>query len=718
MKLVIAEKAKMARALRDGLNQSFESHIEDKGLTGYYESKDLIITFAMGHLLKMYDIDNYLGEKKPWSMDILPFIPEPFKYKPTDNPAAKKQLGIIKELMHRKDVTEIIHLGDPDREGELLVRLILAYNKNNKPVKRMWCLSIVPEIARDAYHNLQDITETDSWFQEGLARQRIDWLWGINLSRFLSLKSGTLLPVGRVLVPIVKYIYDRDMKIRNFVKEYSWGVEGVFEKDGIEYTLRHKDLIFAPNDKAKAEDTCKKLNGLKGIVQDVKTVQITKQPNKMFSLLKLQSLLNKKYGMSMETSMAAIQNLYLNGYITYPRTPTEYISDKEINNTRKIVDVLIGKGYPLEFHQKKSVFDESKCQGHTAIIITQQLPDTSKLNDTEKKIYTTILNRFVSNFVKEKVVIKETTATINVGEYEYKLTGEELIQEGFLKYEKRPLKPKLASFSKGEQLNITFSVVEKESSPPNKVTVAELNDYLKNPYRDKIKNLNSDDELYKLLSEGCTIGTEATTTQIIENAIKYGYISFNKTTYSIEEKGISLIKILDDLGINLYRDKNVEFNQELKRVYRAETTVPEVIKNNARQITEIINNSKNKKVDNLREAGATGTKPSLGKCPRCSKDIVENSKAFSCIGYRDEPKCNFAIWKNNKLLAASKKKVTVSMVKSLLKKGECVVTGLTSKAGKKYDAVMVLNDTGQYVNLELDFTKKVPPQFKKNYKNK
>ena len=699
--VIIAEKAKAARALRDGLRDNFESHITDNGLCGYYESSKYIITFAKGHLLKLYGIDDYIGEKTPWSLDVLPYTPKEFKYKPISDSTSAKQLKIIKSLINRKDVDEIVHYGDPDREGELLIRLILNYCGNKKPVKRMWCLAILPEAAKDAFINRIDDSKYDSWYEEGLTRQHLDWLWGINFSRFISLKSGQLMPVGRVIVPIVKFIYDRDEKIKNFQKQNFWAVEGVFKKDNKSFTLRNKDLIYEFEDKNDASKKSDELNKGKTSVVDIKTKTIKKKPNKLFSLLKLQSYLNKKHGMKMEESMKHIQNLYLNGFITYPRTPTEYIGDSEINNTKKIVQTLISNGLNLKFHTRKSVFDNEKCVGHTAIIITNKFPKDNELNNSEKMIYDVIYNRFVSNFAADDCEILETTVNIKNGDTSFELVGEKIITSGFLSFESNPIKSTLPEFKIGEILKTIYSVVEKESSPPKKVSVAELNSFLKAPYKDKIKNLKSDDELYKMLSEGCTIGTEATTTVIINNAIKYGYISSNKTTYSIEDKGIQLIAILDKLNIDLYRDKNIEFNKELKEILNNTKTRNEVVSRNIEDIQSIINLGNKTYID---RANASNNLEIIGICPKCGKKVYENAKSYCCEGYKDEPKCNFSLWKDNKLLKSQGKKLTKTMVKKLISGKPCEVKGLTSsKTGKKYNAKLILDLSGDYANIKFDF---------------
>ena len=208
MKLIIAEKPSLAMNVVKSIG-SMNKH------DGYFENNDYIVTFAFGHLLQLFDVDDYFNrEKSKWNLEELPFVPDNFKFKIRDDKGVKKQFNIIKDLIKREDIDEIVNCGDADREGEVIVNNIVNRIFEEwsikKPVKRLWLPEQTTQTIRQELKNLKDDGEYKSLYNEGLARTYLDWTYGINLTRYLSIKSQAFLPVGRVLIPIVKYVYDRD----------------------------------------------------------------------------------------------------------------------------------------------------------------------------------------------------------------------------------------------------------------------------------------------------------------------------------------------------------------------------------------------------------------------------------------------------------------------------------------------------------------------------
>ena len=244
--LVITEKFSQAKALRTGLRQNIEvktysnSYNKSKNPNLYYEGDSTIIVPAHGHLFELYDIPDYLegtiqkneNGKTNWRefADKIPYIPETFKYK-LKSGWEKGQFELIKKLINRDDVEKIYNFGDPDAEGELLIREILIHANNTKPVERIETKSLVPsEIANEYYHPYNSNNYTYLYF-EALARQQTDWLTGINFTVMLTLKSGVFFPVGRVLVPIVRYVYNKVNEHENFVPEISYGINLILKRD-------------------------------------------------------------------------------------------------------------------------------------------------------------------------------------------------------------------------------------------------------------------------------------------------------------------------------------------------------------------------------------------------------------------------------------------------------------------------------------------------------
>lgn len=230
-KLIIAEKPSLAGTIVSAIGGKHFQRLD-----GYYESPEYIVTFAYGHLFSLWDLDEYQSEKdrgeaSGWTLDGLPFKPEPFRFGLRKDPkhrkvdaGVQKQFRIIQKLCSREDVSCVIHAGDADREGEIIIRIILSQAHNTKPVMRLWLPDQTAETIRAELSALRKDDDFDRFANEGYARTYIDWLYGINLTRLATLKSGSLLRVGRVIVPIVKAVYDRDLEIRNFKPETYLGI--------------------------------------------------------------------------------------------------------------------------------------------------------------------------------------------------------------------------------------------------------------------------------------------------------------------------------------------------------------------------------------------------------------------------------------------------------------------------------------------------------------
>ena len=216
-KVIIAEKPSLAK----NIVSSIDSKMKRKD--GYFENNQYIVTFAYGHLFTLYDIEKYFPDYDPhkkylWKLDILPFFPQEFKFGLTNDEGIIKQFKIIRELINRNDVDGIINAGDSDREGEIIIRIILKYAlKENKTIYRLWMPDQTSKTIQKELNELKEDSYYDSLANEGFARTYMDWCYGINLTRFASIKAKTLLRVGRVVSPIVNAIYDKEMAIKNII---------------------------------------------------------------------------------------------------------------------------------------------------------------------------------------------------------------------------------------------------------------------------------------------------------------------------------------------------------------------------------------------------------------------------------------------------------------------------------------------------------------------
>lgn len=685
-KLIIAEKPSLARNIASALNVRVSKE-------GYMENEKYIVSWTFGHLFKLRDVDGYVGEKRKWSEVKLPFFPEKFEFDLKNDLGIKKQYKILKNLINSKEVDEILNAGDADREGQIIVDIIINAIKTDKKIKRLWLPEQTEETIRKAINNLEDNFKYRNLHNEGLARTYMDWLMGINLTRYISLKANTLFPVGRVLIPAIKYIYDRDLTIKNFIPKKYFTVEGETMCNGTLLKLVC-DKKYNLLELEKAKSYSYELNRNKGIVKDITEKEIILNPPKLFSLSKLQSKLSKENKISFAKSLEIIQNLYEKGFITYPRTNTEYLAEEEKDKVRELIKLY--SNYELEFKDSKKIFDSSKIESHSAVMPTLKIPDMNSLNLEEKIIFETVRNRFISNFLKEQVIINQTEIKIAVGNEIFNLKGKSVKQEGFLKYENQKIDNKLPYFEINQEIDVDFKVADKLTIPPKKVTEENLSNYLKNPFRKEKNQENEDDtQEYREIMKGVEIGTEATRTGIIEKAKKYRYITSEKQNFSITEKGIKLIELLDLLHINLYAEKTVEFSMLQKDIYNNRKNISDIIEKTKSELQNIINQDiEVEKFEKEMEV--------IGKCPKCNSNIYENSKSYYCSNYKNG--CKTSLWKEASYFG-QKIKISKDNAKKLLS-GEQVVFKIKSKSGKEYNAHFGIEVNGDYLNLQRkDFIK-------------
>ncbi len=688
MKLIIAEKPSLARNICQALG-SFSK----KG--NYFINDEYIVTWVFGHLFSLADIEYYNPNPDGrWTLKNIPCFPEKFHFQlrmgkdGAPDAGIKAQFETIKSLCLRDDVDTIVNAGDSDREGEIIVRTCIEKTGvTGKRITRLWLPDQTAETVRSAAAEMKNDSDYDNLAAEGYARTYIDWLYGVNLTRYATLKTGTLLRVGRVIVPIVKAIYDRDMAIRNFVPDIYYSIASKTEIDGcpIELTSKQK---FEKNELAKANEMCQKYNSCKALVKAKKRKKDTVSPGKLYSLSKLQNVLGKKYKMPMEKSLAIVQDLYEKGYVTYPRTNSEYLATAEQDKVKGIICAIAALGYGVKFKTGKTIFDDSKIESHSALIPTHKIPSKQALSQDEYTVYSTILRRFAAVFCAEDCIADKTEITIGVGDYEdFVLKGTVILQKGWTKYDDYTKKDKLLPpLEKGDAFEVNFVPCEKETSPPKHYTIETLNNYLKNPFRDEKKNVEdeNDEEEYKAVFEGLELGTEATRTGIIDNARKTGYIALKKDVYTILPDGEFMIESLSRMGISMDKYRTSELGKALKKVFRGEITVDESVSMAAKEIASVFASKDGSEFENT-DIGFMGDV--VGKCPLCSSNVVRTKFGYGCSAYRDGCKFSFGFEICGAVISATQ-------ARKLIATGSTdIIDGFYSKrTGKNFSARLKLED--------------------------
>ena len=714
MILIIAEKPSLGRNIAAGIGPM-------QNRQGYLEGNGYLITWAFGHLFSLCDIEAYRPNpdgSTRWSMENLPCFPKEFQFELRKDEhkrvdaGVRRQYELIKSLCNRPDVDTVVNAGDADREGEIIVRLCIQNAlQSPKTQKRLWLPDQTPQTVAKALTEMKEESEYDRLADEGFARTYIDWLYGVNLTRYATLKTGTLLRVGRVIVPIVKAIYDRDMAIRNFVPQKYYSMTSKEKTNGEVVELNSKRK-FDEDKYQEVLDTCRLYNETGAVVTGVKNKKDVLHPGKLFSLSNLQNVLSKKYKMSMKDSLEIVQGLYEKGYLTYPRTNSEYLATAEKDKIRQILANCAKIGYPVKFKDSKTIFDDSKIESHSALTPTYKIPSKKDLNEREMQVYSTVFRRFIAVFCAEDCVVSKSEITIAVGELEtFVLKGMVVLEPGWTKYDDYNQKDKLLPrLQKGDAVNIDFKPAQKETTPPRHYTVETLNKYLKNPFKDdkKAAKENADEETensigtddsedYRAIFEGLELGTEATRTGIIDNARKSGYIDLKKDVYTILPGGEFLIESLLQMQINMDKYKTSELGQALKRVYHGKMSVGDSVRLAESEINEIFLKKTDESFAKNSDTGFFGDV--VSKCPLCGRDVKRFKKSYSCTGYKEG--CDFTVW-----ITMCSRTISIGHLQELVENGRTEVIGgfVSPKSGKSFDAALKL-ENGKAV---FDFERRAP----------
>ncbi|MEE3961872.1 MULTISPECIES: type IA DNA topoisomerase [Bacillus cereus group] len=708
--VIIAEKPSVAKNIADALKIK-------KRNDGFYEGEKYIVTWAFGHLLQLYDAKDYDEKMAKWQMDNFPFIPEKFQYKVKSSPTnrdkadsgAKKQLDTIRFLLFRNDVDSIISACDYDREGQVIGDSVIYNIKAPKQVYRLLLNEWTPDEVNAGLEQIRPNSDLRPLQDAGVSRQWADWAIGINLTSVATLKyqkgGGQALNIGRVLLPTLKIIYDRDKEIETFVPENYYKLVATFKTQRAEefeatYMEEQEDKFKT---KATLDEIYTILQRSSGVVLDKQVERKKEYPPFLFNLSNLQGYVTSKYkGWTSDKVLKVAQSLYEKKYITYPRTGSTALEESLVGRAAKVLEA-IKKGLPYEeeisFVKTKRVFNNSKVESHSAIMPTYVIPKS--LTSDEQIVYTAIKNRFIMQFMPV-AEHEETRIQIQISDSAIKglfiSKGRVQIVEGWRKVEKIESKDNMLPFVEvREDLEITNAEVTSHvTKPPKHHTEKTLLRVMETCGK------NYDEE--EAVLSGFSIGTPATRAETIKKLKDIGYIFSKDKSLLCSELGRKIVetfpvKELFDLEFTGKLEKALS-DMEKKKVSRS--VFLNFIFDFTRKSVEMIKNDQ----DVILHHATQETKQMelLGKCPVCSGSIVEGQKGFGCSDWKNG--CKFVIWKNDKFLATMKKKPNKTMVKKLLKDGEVLTKGLTSKKGNKFDAILRYekNPENEFFSWKMSFT--------------
>lgn len=732
MRVIIAEKPSVAKNIADALQIR-------KRCDGYFEGEDYLITWAFGHLLQLYDAKDYDEEMKKWQMDKFPFIPDQFKYKvkcDSKNKAvvdqgAQKQINIIKALIERPDVEGIISATDFDREGQVIADEIFLYLKEKKPVYRILLNEWTPEEVKKGMANLKPNEEMQSLQDAGLGRQWADWMIGINLTSVATLKYSAgnkkLLNIGRVLLPTLKIIYDRDQEIANFEASTYYKLVAQFEttqKAIYESTYYEKDKEDKDNEKfddqALLEQYADLIKGKPAELIDKQVEKKREYPPFLFNLSNLQGYVTSKYkGWTSDKVLKVAQSLYEKKFITYPRTGSMALEESLKDRTKKVLETLkVGLPYEdqIKFATHKRIFDNSKVESHSAIVPTYVKPKNLTLD--EQIVYNAVKNRFmmqflpVAEFEETKLVTKVKDVPEVKGTFIAKgkvqlVEGWRIVERLEAKGDKESKENKdtiLPQVALREMVNTkTAKVSAVTKKPPKLHTEKTLLRVMETCGKSFKEGEEDSAEMMASILSGFSIGTPATRAETIKKL---------KDAEYIKSKGKSLT--CTELGKNLVEIFPAKQLLDLEYTGRLEKTLSDIEKGRFKKV-DFINMIKEftaYAVDEIKNDQAIVStvkvnlekgQESVGKCPICGHDVIENEKAFGCINWKNG--CKYTIWKNDKYINALGKEVTRPMVELLLKNGKVGFRNLKSKKGTTFAAYLkyVKNNETGYFNWEMEF---------------
>lgn len=727
MILVIAEKPVLGKAIADALPGTAAMK------NGCIYKGDYIVTWVFGHMLSLKEPEDYDIGYKSWNINSLPIFFKDWQVKiGKDGNLNKGQISKSQRVNQignlLKQADEVIHAGDPDDEGQLLIDELLRWFNYKGIVKRLDTANTTLVAMKKALSHMTDNKPHEPYGWSAYARSVADLMVGINMSRLFSCKNQTLLTIGRVQTPTLGLVVNRDLAIEGHHKQkyYTIACDINFNNDTVQ-----ADFIPSKTDsnlvdghilsKEYAEQICNRLKG-----QILKNINITKKivyeaPPLPFNLVKLQTYCSGKFGYSPQQVLDITQSLRENHKaITYNRSDCQYLSEehyKEAPVTMKAVIMNIRyKPKSLDMNLKSKCFDSSKISAHFAIIPTNQKVNLDKLSEAEKNVYLAICKYYIAQFMP-KAKKEQTNLSIELGNGEaIKAVSTVIIEQGYRSIFNEAEKDKASNLSKMPEGiysgKITDTdIAEKETKPPSRYTKASLNEdmtciskYVKDP---KIKQLLLSKDEGKEGERG-SIGTSATRSSIIESLVKRGFLREDGKKVISTALGRELYRILPDEIKKA--DMTAEWWAIQEEIQNGTANYNKLIDSVYDTIKHIVANVDNYPVVNSsiiaikKKGGAV-----IGKCPRCGGDIIETKTGFCCSNWKEPTNCKFNIWKKSKSPLFAKTTFTAATVKKLLSGQSVKMKKLVSKAGKEFEAEVKMKDdpSSQYgPSFDLIFNKK------------
>ena len=687
MKLVICEKTSVAKSIASALGVTSRAD-------GYFEGGGWLISWCIGHLVGLADAAAYDDRYKKWRYEDLPILPDPFRYVVSEEKA--DQFHILRSLMERPDVTELVNACDAGREGELIFRLVYEAAGCSKPFSRLWISSMEDAAIREGFSDLRPGKDYDPLYQSALCRQKADWLIGINASRLFSVLYHRTLNVGRVQTPTLAMLADRDSKIVLFRKEKYHHV-----RLALEGTEAVSEKIPAMEDAQAIRNAC---DGQQAVCVSLVREKKTEKPPKLYDLTTLQREANRVFGYTAKQTLDYAQSLYEKKLLTYPRTDSRYLTG-DMAETASVVLHLAARVPPFDacpefFPDVLALVNNKEISDHHALIPTLELEkaDVPGLPVGERNILLLVCCKLLCA-AAEPFVYEAVTAAFDCGGHTFTTKGKQVLSQGWRAIQevfRSSLKEKpededdegvLPALTEGQVFEpVAASVTEHFTSPPKPYTEDTLLSAMENAGKEDMP-----DE-----AERKGLGTPATRAAIIEKLVSGGFVERKGKNLIPTKAGVNLVTVLPEL---LTSPKlTADWEQRLNEVAKGHASPEDFMDGIEAMAVELV-----RKYSHISEDGQKLFQPekeTVGLCPRCGKPVYVGKKNFAC----SDRACQFVMWKNNRFFEQRGKVFTFKIAAALLKDGKTKVKGLRSlRTGKTHDGTIVLADTGgKYVNYRIE----------------
>lgn len=669
MKLIITEKPSVAQSIAIVLGAKSRKD-------GYFDGGGYIVSWCLGHLFELARAESYGEKYAKWKREDLPIIPAKWEF--VISKGKNERFAVLRELMLRNDVTEVINACDAGREGELIFRTVYYMAGCTKPMKRLWISSMEDEAIRKGFENLRPGSDYDGLYNAALCRAKADWIVGINATRLFSTAYHRTLNVGRVLSPTLAMLVERESEISAF-KPKSFYTVNITSNGMTAVSDRFESAEEAQN----LSESCK-ISPL--IVKSVERKEKSEKAPLLYDLTTLQREANRLLGYTAQQTLDYLQSLYEKKLCTYPRTDSRYLTE----DMHKCVPGIVKAALQIcnitaETVNSVQICNSSKVTDHHAIIPTAAVAsaDVSVLPKGEHEILMLVAKRLVEA-VSESFRYAETVVTLDCCGKTLTAKGKTVLERGWKREstEDRIL-PEVVE---GEVIDVLEATVkEGKTAPPKRFTEDTLLAAMESAGKE---DMPED-------AERKGIGTPATRAGILEKLVSTGFAKREKTSLIPAGCGNSLVAVLpEELQSPLL---TAEWELELKAVEKGEMSPEQFMSGISEMIAEIVKTYEPVKGS---EVLFPSDRDVIGKCPRCGGNVSESKLGFFC----ECSDCRFGLWKDNRFFSSKRVALNKKVAAALLADGKVHMDRLYSeKTGKEYAADVVLVDTGETVRFNLEF---------------